>query len=54
MKFKYNSIDELTSIINSFDKVKDKLKAFDFYRKNYSYDKNYNIIRKIYTECLNK
>lgn len=54
MKFKANSIDELTSIINSFDKVKDELKVFDFYRKNYSYNENYNIMKKIYTECLNK
>lgn len=54
MKFKSNSIEELTSIIDSFDKVKDKFNVFDFYTKNYNYHENYNILRKIYTECLNK
>lgn len=54
MKFKFNSIEELTSIINSFDKVKDKFKVRDFYTKNYNYNENYNILKKIYTECLNK
>ena len=54
MKFKANSIEELTSVINSFDNVKDEFNVFDFYTKNYNYNENYNILRKIYTECLNK
>lgn len=54
IKFKANSIEELRSIINSFDKVKDKFNVFDFYQKNYNYNENYNILKKIYEECLNK
>lgn len=54
IKFKANSIEELTSIINSFDKVKDKFNVFDFYTKNYNYSENYNILKKIYIECMNK
>ena len=52
IKFKYNSIEELTSIINSFDNFKDKFNVYDFYTKNYKYNENYNILKKIYIKCL--
>ena len=51
IKFKYNSIEELTSIINFFDKFKDKFNVYDFYTKNYKYNENYNILKKIYKMC---
>lgn len=52
IKFKYNSIEELTNIVNSFDKFKDKFNVYDFYTKNYKYNENYNILKKIYIKCL--